>query len=261
MSSAKKGRKIGAVIFLTLIGLSLILLIILYAPIFNISAITVSGSTKYSAEEIKQRSGLVPGENGFRKLKLTPESILELRLVDSETKINQLPYIKSSRVRLRFPDRVEITVTERKAEAFIKYLDSYLIVDREGFVLEVMAERPEKIYKEIKGIEFAKYSIGGQLEAQDIGIVKLAVSIIDAIKSSDSNDTFKLYDVMDWVDIIDSNNAMLSLDGRILVQLNPAAKLQYTIDFTKEIFFKKLNSKETGRILFPEGQNPNFIPE
>ncbi len=261
MGTAKKQKKIGAVFFLLLIGFSLILLTILYAPIFNISSIAVGGNTKYTDEEIKQMSGIIPGENGFRKLRLTPRSLLELRLIDSEEKINQLPYIKNSQVRLKFPDRVEISVTERKAEAYISYLDNFLIVDREGYVLEVSDQRPEKGLKEIRGIEFVKYSIGGQLEAQDIGIVRSAVNIIDAVKSSDSNDQLKLFEVLDWVDIIDNNNALLSIDGRVLVQFNPMEKLQYTIDFTKEIFFKKLNSKETGRILFPEGQNPNFIPE
>lgn len=84
---------------------------------------------------------------------------------------------------------------------------------------------------------------------------------MEAVNESDKNSQLKLSEVLDWVDMVDKNNAILSLDNRVMVRFNPMDKLQYTIDFTKEIFFKKLNSKETGRIVFAEGQNPSFIPE
>ena len=62
------------------------------------------------------------GENGFRKLRLRPEAILELRLLDSEEKINQLPYVKSCTVKIDFPDNVKIQITEREPAAYIVLL-------------------------------------------------------------------------------------------------------------------------------------------
>jgi len=261
MKAEGKRLKIIWVFLFALIGVITVSLVVLYAPIFNISVIKVKGNTKYSEEEIIQASGLSVGENGYKKLRLNAESILELRLTYSEKNIETLPYIKSSRVSLVFPDGIMIEVQEREPAAYIKYLDNFLIVDREAYVLEVRDTRPDADLKEIRGIEFLKYSVGSRLDAADADLVGLAVEILEAVNESDRNSQLKLSEVLDWVDMVDKNNALLSLDNRIIVRFNPMDKLQYTIDFTKEIFFKKLNSKETGRIVFTEGQNPSFIPE
>jgi cell division protein FtsQ len=241
--------------------MALVLLMLLFAPIFNISSIKVSGSSRYTPEKIEEASGIKLGDNGFRQLKLMPESIFELRLLDAEEKIKRLPYIKNAAVSIVIPNGVSIKVTEREPVAYIRYLDNYLTVDSEGFVFEAYNKRPEGEFKEIRGIEFAKYSLGRQLEDSDIEQIKSAIEILDAIKKSDSSTTLKLFEVLDWIDMVDKNNVQLSLDNRIVVRFNPEDKLQYTIDFTREIFFKKLNTKETGKLEFTGDQGPSFIPQ
>jgi cell division protein FtsQ len=252
---AKKRLKV----IIAVAGLLVILCILLFAPFFNISDIEIKGNIKYTNQEIIEKSGLILGENGFRRLKMTPQSLLELRIVESEDKIRQLPYVKDCTVKLVFPDKVSIEITEREPRAFIRYLDNYLYVDKEGYVLETSNDELPINLKEIRGIEFLKYTIGEQLE--DSELIKTGVEVIEAINSSDQNSGFKLYDVVDWIDMIAEDNLLLSLDNRIIVRFNPLDQLQYTIDYTKEIFFKKINSHETGRLEFLKGQYPSFIPE
>jgi hypothetical protein len=127
--------------------------------------------------------------------------------------------------------------------------------------LEAGNSEPPQGLKEIRGIDFKKYTIGGQLEESEISLIITGVEIINTINNSDKTTDIKLADVLDWVDVISENNAILSLDNRIIVRFNPKDKLQYTIDFTKEIFFKKISTKETGRIEFSGNQNPSFIPD
>jgi cell division protein FtsQ len=233
----------------------------MYTPFFNINSIEVTGSTRYTPEKIKEASGITLGENGFRKLNLAIDSIIGLRILDSEENIEKLPYVKSCTVSLDLPDAVSVKISERQPAAYIRYLDNYLTVDSEGFVLESSSERPEGGLKEIRGIEFTKYKLGGQLEASDIEQIVKGVEILKAVRESDNDTTLKLYDVLDWVDMVDENNVLLSLDSRIVVRFNPEDKLQYTIDFTREVFFKKINTKETGRLEFSGDQGPSFIPE
>jgi len=247
-------------IFLFVLLLALCFVVLLFAPFFNIKSIEVEGSSRYTAEKIIEASGIIIGENGFRKLKLDPEAILELRLLDSEERIRQLPYVKTCTVKIVFPDSVKINITEREPAAYIVHFDNYLTVDAQGYVLEVGAGPPEGL-KEIRGIDFKKYTIGRQLEESKIHLIQTGVDIINTINNSDKTTDVKLSDVLDWVDIVSETDAMLSLDNRIIVRFNPKDKLQYTIDFTKEIFFKKLSTKETGRIEFSGNQNPSFIPD
>lgn len=258
----KRGRaKTRLKILLFLIGSAFVLLFLLFAPIFNIKHIEVKGSEKYTSDEIIAASEISIGENGFRKLNIYPQALLELRLLDSEENIVKLPYVKTCTVKLVFPDKVLIQVVDRMPAAYLIYFDNYLTVDEQGYVLDADHNKPSGDLKEIRGIEFAKYALGGQLEASDISQIRTGVEIINTIKRSDETSETKLAEVLDWVDIISENNVMLSLDNRIIVRFNPKDKLQYTIDFTKEIFFKKISTQETGRIEFSGGQNPSFIPD
>jgi hypothetical protein len=261
MKTKSRRVKTRLKVLIAIAVLALIMLVLLFAPFFNISSIEVSGSTRYTPDIIKETAGTLIGENAFRKLRLKSEAILELRLLDTEAMIERLPYIKDCTVSIVFPNRIAIEVIERNPEAYLRSLDNFLTVDYDGHVLEVSHEIPGGGLKEIKGIEFSKYTLGGQLETSDISLIKTGVDVINAIKSSDDYSNFKLFEICDWVDIVDKNNVLLSLDGRIIVRFNPQDKLQYTIEFTKEIFFKKINAKETGRLEFSEDQNPSFIPE
>lgn len=78
------------------------------------------------------------------------------------------------------------------------------------------------------------------MEASDISLIRIGVEIINTINGSDKNSEIKLADVLDWVDILSESNAMISLDNRIIVRFNPKDKLQYVVDFTKEVFLRRL---------------------
>ena len=99
MKTRKRHAKRRLKVLFIVAVLALIILMLLFAPIFNMSSITVTGSTRYTPDKIKEVSGLNLGENGFRQLNLALESIFELRLLDSEDKIEELPYVKNCIVR------------------------------------------------------------------------------------------------------------------------------------------------------------------
>ncbi len=246
---------------LALVVLMLLSVALLFTPLFNITEITVSGASRYSSEDIKRLSGILPGDNAYIKVKFQPEAILGLRLIDSENAIKTLPYIKDADVRIEFPSTLVIKVSERQPAAYLNYLGNYLVVDSDGYVLEVAQTPPRETLMEIRGIDFTKYAIGKQLETEDLAHVKTAVAIIGAIQKSDELSDFKLWQVVDWIDIVDNDTALISLDKRVFMRFDPTDKLQYNIDFAKEIFFTKINTKERGRLEFVPNQNPSFIPE
>ncbi len=262
MSRGKKQRKkLFKILLLLVICPVLLGIMLLFTPIFNIKNIRVEGAEYYNLEEIRLASGIAPGENGFRKIRFSPEAILGLRLLDAELAIEALPRIKEARVFIIFPNEVGISVTERNPSVYLSYLGSYLTVDPEGYVLEVNQNMPPAGLKELRGIEFTRYSVGQQLETDDIEHVRIADNIVRAVRKSDENSDFKLWPVVDWIDVVDDNTAMMSYDNRVVVRFDPVDKLQYTIDFSKQIFFTKISATERGRLEFIRGQNPSFIPD
>ena len=261
MKKGKKRRRKGLKAVLILIGLALLSVMILYTPLFNISQIQVSGSSYYSVDEIRLASGILPGENGFKKIRLSPEAILGLRLTDAEEAIKALPFVKDAQVKLIFPNSVNITITERQPAVYLVYLGNYLIADADGFVLEVSQNPPQENLKEVRGVEFTKYTTGKQLETDDLDYIRIASNITEAVKKSDSESEFLMLPMVNWIDVVDANTTLMSLDNRVIMRFDPADKLQYTIDFGKQIFFTKINTNERGRLEFVPGQNPSFIPD
>lgn len=261
MKRGVKRKRRGLRVVFVLIVLALLSVMVLYTPIFNITRINVTGAGYYSADDIRRASGIVPGENGFRKISLSPEAILGLRITDAENSIKALPHVKEARVRLVFPNSVNIVITERQPAAYLAYLGNYLTVDSDGYVMDVGQSPPEGDLKEIRGIEFTRYSIGKRIEATDIDYIRVGSDILAAIKKSDADSEFLMWPLVNWVDIVDGNSVLMSLDNRIIVRFDPTDKLQYTMDFTKQIFFTKINTNERGRLEFAPGQNPSFIPD
>lgn len=263
MSRGKKQRKKPfKVLLLILLAIPVLLVVmLLFTPFFNITNIRVEGAGYYTEEQIRLASGIAPGENAFRMIRFSPEAILGLRLLDAEKSIEALPRVKDARVFIIFPNEVGITVTERTPSVYLSYLGSYLTVDAEGYVLEVSSDAPPAGLKELRGIEFTKYLVGQQLETADVEHIRIADNIVKAILRSDQNSDFLLWPVVDWIDVVDDDTAMMSYDSRIVVKFDPTDKLQYTIDFSKQIFFTKISATERGRLEFFRGQDPSFIPE
>lgn len=262
MKRKKRRMRLWLKFVLALVVLMLLSVALLFTPLFNITEITVSGASRYNSEDIKRLSGILPGDNAYMKIKFQPEAILGLRLIDSENAIKSLPYIRDADVWIEFPNKLVIEVSERQPAAYLNYLGNYLVVDSDGYVLEVANTPPRESFMEIRGIDFTKYAIGKQLETEDLAHVKTAVTIIEAIKRSDEFTEFKLWQVVDWIDIVDDDTALVSLDKRLFARFDPTSdKLQYYIDYTKVVFFTQTTTQGRGMLVFYNNQNPSFMPE
>jgi len=261
MSRGKKRKKRLLKILFLLACPVLLVIMLFFTPLFSVKNIRIEGAGYYSQEEIRLASGITLGENPYRKSRLSPEAILGLRLLDAEAAVEALPRIKEARVFIIFPNQIGINVIERQPSVYLPYLGSYLTVDAEGYVLEVRQGTPPEGLKEVRGIEFSSYSVGRQLETDDIGHIRLADNIVSAIRKSDESSDFLLWPVVDWIDVVNDDTAMMSFDDRVVVRFDPSDKLQYTIDFAKQIFFTKIGTNERGRLEFIKGQNPSFIPD
>jgi cell division protein FtsQ len=93
---------------------------------FKISSIKVTGNEKYQEQEILEIAELVYGLNVFEADKKKIEDAL----------LEKLIWLKSASMKKIFPDRIEITVTERKPFVKAVYGADYYIIDNEGIVLE-----------------------------------------------------------------------------------------------------------------------------
>ncbi len=126
----KMGKKIIG-FFSILVLVAVIVVLALTAPIFNITEITVNGNKQVSSNMIISLSGLRKGENIFK----FNSSV--------EQKIKENAYIETVNVKRKLPGTVEISVEERTIKYQINLINSYVYIDKNGYILENSAEKKD----------------------------------------------------------------------------------------------------------------------
>lgn len=142
----------------------------LTAPIFNIAKIEVTGNSKVQTENIKSLSGLKIGENIFK----FNSSVI--------SNIKENAYIENVEVKRALPDTVKIEVTEREVKYQINLINSYVYIDKYGYILENSAEK--KAVPTIVGLKITEDDLmkKTRLEGKDIETLNKILKITEAAK-------------------------------------------------------------------------------
>lgn len=154
---------------------------------FNIESVTVSGSSRYTDEEIEE---YVIGDG--------IESNTALLYVKTKLGIlNDIPFIEKYTVKITSYDSVKITVYEKSLAGCLKYMGKYMYFDKDGLVVESSDEHVEGVPL-ISGLKYEYIILGEQIpvENEDVFDMLLEVSQIlektgisaDKIYVSDSLD-------------------------------------------------------------------------
>ncbi len=112
---------------------------------FLVKEIVVQGNYRSHRSEIIKALGLAP-----RQL------IFTFNLKEVQRRVNLLPFVKETRIRRSWPDRLEIEIKERRPKALL-YLDELYLVDQAGRVL-APAPRDEKLdFPLISGVSLKQW--------------------------------------------------------------------------------------------------------
>lgn len=91
--------------------------------------VAVTGASRLDPEQVKEISGLRPGQTVF-----------SLRPGQVAARLRSLPWVKEARVAWAWPGRALIRVSERTPLALLPYHDRFLVLDGEGRVLTTSQE-------------------------------------------------------------------------------------------------------------------------
>ena len=247
------------------IALLLICMLILISasPLFAVSDIEVRGGNFYKDNHIIDLSGIVQGQNGFSALMGDDLlKIFALRCGDAERRIAEAcPYVKSVHVRYTLPDKIEIKLEERSKSVVVPYIESGLLIDEEGFVVDIIKSHRQTDLPVIKGFVFDKYELGKKLAVRDEKSLELVLTIINALRQADRDTIEKLSYEIESIDISDINSIKLPLKSGIMVNIGNGDDIYYRISATKEIIFSGLEPGAKGIVDFTNNAKPIFIPD
>lgn len=149
----KSGISKGVVIFFTILIVSGVAIGSLLSPTFNLRNIIVEDGVNITRSEILNSFNIEMDINVFK-----------VNYKEIENSIKKLPYIKSVEAKIEFPNEIKIDYIEREPFALVKYLESYMIMDKYGYILEISRQNKYPDLPIIYNIEFDSYEIGKQFE-------------------------------------------------------------------------------------------------
>jgi len=162
-----------------LISVLVLLLIILggtiyylTTPNFNISTIMVYGSKQNSTDTYVSLSQIVINETNI--FAFTSSAIKE--------KLKENPYVEDVKVERKLPNKLELHITERTIDYQVNYLNNYVYLNNQGYILEVSEEK--KDVPEIIGISSVEdnISLGERLNNEDLIKLDTILKIVNYCK-------------------------------------------------------------------------------
>ena len=232
----------------------------MFSPLFLLSQIKVDEISRYTKDDIIKVSGIETGQNAIKYIGGSFKHLLQMRMGKAEKYVENLPWVKSAIVQYQFSGVVHISIIERNAIAWIKYMGNYLLVDEEGVVLEVSTELDER-YPEIRGLKPDKYTIGKIIEIAKPERITWLVQLLKSLDHVDRDSPQSLVAALDWIDFSENNELYMSLDGRITARVNLDSELTYRLSLLKEIYYNHIKKEEKGMVDFFGDKYARFIPE
>lgn len=135
---------------------------------YTIRTAYVEGNVHYSEEEIK--AIVMDGMFGSNSLYLS--------LKYKNKGIEGIPFVDVVDVDILSPDTVKIIVYEKALTGCVRYLDTYVYFDRDGYAVESSGDRTAGI-PQVMGLKFGHIVLGEKLPVQDGGVFS---SILDITK-------------------------------------------------------------------------------
>ncbi len=249
-ANARKRRRQRTLLvfyFLTFVAVITASIALSLTVLFKIDTIQVTGTSRYSVQEIIQAGGIQKGENLF--LTKTGEAGAKIR--------QKLPYIGTVTVSRRLPAKIIISVGEEPVSGALAYNGKYAIISPSGKVLELAEKIPENC-PVIKGLKLSKAEVGEKIVYADAAQQATFQNLTAAITSSQLKKVTEL-------DFSLTYKLQIVYDRRITMNLGLASDLDKKLRFGKSILDAgKIKDTEKGVLnlsVAAENEHAYFDPD
>ena len=191
--SRKRIRLIKIIIYtvFTIILLSALFSFIFFTNVFSIKKVTVINNNKVDEKTIIDNSSIKIGSSNF--------FVIDTKQISNN--VEKIPYIENAEVSKRFPNKVEIVVTERASSYVIKVNDEYYLIDIDGTILEKIENVDEN--QNVIIILPSDLNISeGTLDEANINRLKNVEIITQVAKSNGVNNMITRFDMSNDSNII-----------------------------------------------------------
>lgn len=230
----KKRRYRGGnyILYYILAGIivTVVMIVLANTVLFKCGEIEVVGNSRYSAQEITERSGLNIGDN--------------LLHVDTnaaaERIVNSLAYVDKAEVKKSFPTKFTVTVTEAEKWFALSQNGVTAAISRMGRIIEQGNTDGLTV---VKGFEAESLETGKWLKSKTEGKDEIPQLIFDAAEKAG-------LEKLDEIDMTDKFAVKLSVDGgRVILELGPATQIESKLRVAAAFIKNELGAGESVTVL------------
>lgn len=236
----RKKRKAILIMFFILVAIIGLYTYLLKSETFKIKEIEIIGNKQLTQENIYEIS----------KLKLG-DSIFSVPNIVEKVKLKQNGYIEDAKIRKKYPNKLEIEITERTRKFQIQTeTGNYIYIDGQGYLLEVSQEKLELVT--IIGMNITETDLeeNHRLENDDLDRMENILQIQEEAKN------IEILEKITQIQIKDEYIIMLN-DG-IDINLGNATNLKNRMYYVKAILEQEAGN--TGIIYVNGNLNEGFKP-
>lgn len=214
---------------------------------FRVDTIEVSGQQRYTAQQVRDASGIEIGSN--------------LYLMDKNEAVNNiisaLPYVEQIRINRRLPSTLRIEVTEC-GEPLALVQDGYAwLISPRGMIVEQAESAAAKQYASVSGCELLAPSVGTRiaLATEYVSRQESLLALLSALESEG------IMDQLDGIRLDDGKVLRMDYAGRFTVELPYGADYGYKLRFLQEALAQEeIQDNMTGTfVMTRDDGRVNFI--
>lgn len=233
-------------IVLALLMLAIIVagVVLMDRELFRVRAVVVNGCETRPAEEVTALSGIRYDERIFA---------VDLGAVADN--VSQSPFYRVEGVARLYPDRVRITVHERVPKAAALNLGAYLIMDEEGYVLEIRSDKGYAQCPMVEGLKITTYNVGQQVALSDALQLRAMGSVLTAL---DEQEAVALVSKIELDNVLDIR--LTTVDG-YRVMLGDTDNLGAKLSWLKGSLASLRGEGMYGGTIYLSANNASYMPQ
>lgn len=223
----KKRNRNKKIIKISLLFILFIIVILcaMFSPLFNIKEIEINGNEIITKNEIISLSKIQIEENTF---KLNKSKI--------KKQIKENAYIQDVKITRKLPSTILIEVEEREPAYLLEYAGSYVVIDKQGYMLEIKTEKISLPIIQGEATETSNFTVGNRLCTEDLEKLAVVSKIVELAKVND------IYTIITGIDISNKENIKLIFESEEKVaHLGDSSNMN-----TKILMVKSILEKEEG---------------
>jgi len=163
-----------------------IILCVAFLPAFRVKYMKIDGNVVVSKQEILEATKLKYNAHLLAGISGNILDVLKLNYGKTEERIKkENPYIRDIDISISLPSTVSIRVEERAKISYVKTVDGYAALDREGTVLELSSD-PGDVRPVISGLVVDSAVLGDKCIIENVPDYQRAIIVLGAILQVDN---------------------------------------------------------------------------